>query len=130
MIIETGELKQEALIKGFRDINQCWRDFIKASTGKVPVNATPEYARMMLEVIRDMKVASTVGFKPAGGVRTAEDAALIWPWRMKYWVNTGSMRVTTDLSLESSTNLLHTLEGQKKPLILQLIENDRLILST
>ncbi|GAL10670.1 deoxyribose-phosphate aldolase [Vibrio astriarenae] len=30
---------------------------------------------MMLEVIRDMKVADSVGFKPAGGVRTAEDAA-------------------------------------------------------
>lgn len=41
----------------------------------MPVNATPEYARMMLEVIRDMKVADSVGFKPAGGVRTAEDAA-------------------------------------------------------
>ena len=50
-------------------------DFIKTSTGKVPVNATPESARIMLEVIRDMGVEKTVGFKPAGGVRSAEDAA-------------------------------------------------------
>ena len=43
-------------------------------TGKVPVNATPESARIMMEVIRDMGVEKTVGFKPAGGVRSAEDA--------------------------------------------------------
>ena len=49
-------------------------DFIKTSTGKVAVNATPESARIMMEVIRDMGVEKTVGFKPAGGVRTAEDA--------------------------------------------------------
>lgn len=76
VIIETGELKEEALIKKASQICiEAGADFIKTSTGKVPVNATPEYARMMLEVIRDMKVADSVGFKPAGGVRTAEDAA-------------------------------------------------------
>ncbi|MCD8665789.1 hypothetical protein LUD23_30520, partial [Klebsiella pneumoniae] len=31
-------------------------------------------ARIMMEVIRDMGVEKTVGFKPAGGVRSAEDA--------------------------------------------------------
>ncbi len=76
VIIETGELKEEALIKKASQICiEAGADFIKTSTGKVPVNATPEYARMMLEVIRDMGVAKSVGFKPAGGVRTAEDAA-------------------------------------------------------
>jgi deoxyribose-phosphate aldolase len=38
----------------------------------VPVNATPESARIMMEVIRDMGVPKP--FKPAGGVRSAEDA--------------------------------------------------------
>jgi len=38
--------------------------------------ATPESARIMMEDIRDMGVQKTVGFKPAGGVRTAEDAQL------------------------------------------------------
>ncbi|MFB9135157.1 deoxyribose-phosphate aldolase [Vibrio olivae] len=76
VIIETGELKEEALIKKASQISiEAGADFIKTSTGKVPVNATPEYARMMLEVIRDLNVAESVGFKPAGGVRTAEDAA-------------------------------------------------------
>lgn len=75
VIIETGELKTEALIRKASTIAiNAGADFIKTSTGKVPVNATPESARLMMEVIRDMGVQETVGFKPAGGVRTAEDA--------------------------------------------------------
>lgn len=76
VIIETGELKQESLIRKASEIAiNAGADFIKTSTGKVPVNATPESARIMLEVIRDMGVSASVGFKPAGGVKTAEDAA-------------------------------------------------------
>ncbi|MCQ1060584.1 deoxyribose-phosphate aldolase [Photobacterium sp. DNB23_23_1] len=75
VIIETGELKTEELIKKASELSiKAGADFIKTSTGKVPVNATPEYAEIMLNVIKDMGVAKTVGFKPAGGVRTAEDA--------------------------------------------------------
>lgn len=76
VIIETGELKEEHLIRKASEIAiNAGADFIKTSTGKVPVNATPESARIMLEVIRDMGVEKNVGFKPAGGVRSAEDAA-------------------------------------------------------
>jgi deoxyribose-phosphate aldolase len=76
VIIETGELKDASLIRKASEIAiHAGADFIKTSTGKVPVNATPESARIMLEVIRDMGVEKTVGFKPAGGVRSAEDAA-------------------------------------------------------
>ena len=113
VIIETGELKEEALIKKASEICiKAGADFIKTSTGKVPVNATPEYARMMLEVIRDMGVAKTVGFKPAGGVRTAEDAAQYlamadellgaeWADNMHYRFGASSLL----------TNLLNTLEA-------------------
>ncbi len=77
VIIETGELKEEALIRTASEIAiDAGADFIKTSTGKVPVNATPEVATIMLQVIRDKGVQQQVGFKPAGGVRTAEDAAL------------------------------------------------------
>ncbi|UQY44773.1 deoxyribose-phosphate aldolase [Erwinia sp. PK3-005] len=77
VIIETGELKEEALIRQASEIAiDAGADFIKTSTGKVPVNATPEVAKIMMEVIRDKGVKDRVGFKPAGGVRTAEDAAL------------------------------------------------------
>lgn len=76
VIIETGELKDPALIRKASDIAiAAGADFIKTSTGKVPVNATPESARIMLEAIRDSG-NTQVGFKPAGGIRTAEDAAL------------------------------------------------------
>ena len=49
-------------------------DFVKTSTGKVPVNATPEAARIILEAIRES--GDDVGFKAAGGVKSTEDAAI------------------------------------------------------
>ncbi|MCL6325427.1 deoxyribose-phosphate aldolase [Pectobacterium polaris] len=77
VIIETGELKQEALIRQASEIAiDAGADFIKTSTGKVPVNATPESAAIMLKTIHDKGVGERVGFKAAGGVRNAEDAAI------------------------------------------------------
>ncbi|MBY5921888.1 deoxyribose-phosphate aldolase [Ferrimonas balearica] len=74
VIIETGELKEEALIRRASEISiDAGADFIKTSTGKVPVNATLESARIMMEVINAKD--TSVGFKPAGGVRNAEQAA-------------------------------------------------------
>ncbi|ASU22953.1 deoxyribose-phosphate aldolase [Vibrio qinghaiensis] len=112
VIIETGELKEEALIKKASQICiEAGADFIKTSTGKVPVNATPEYAHMMLEVIRDMGVAKTVGFKPAGGVRTAQDAALYLAMADELlgadWADSMHYRFGASSLL---TNLLNTLE--------------------
>ena len=76
VIIETGELKDPALIRKASEIAiDAGADFIKTSTGKVAVNATPEVAAIMMQVIADKGVQQQVGFKPAGGVRTAEDAA-------------------------------------------------------
>ncbi len=73
VIIETGELKDPALIKQASEISiDAGADFIKTSTGKVPVNATLEAAEIMLNVIADKN--PSVGFKPAGGVRNAEQA--------------------------------------------------------
>ncbi|MFE8102175.1 deoxyribose-phosphate aldolase [Brenneria goodwinii] len=77
VIIETGELKQNALIRQASEIAiDAGADFIKTSTGKVPVNATPRSAEIMLQVIRDKGVGERVGFKAAGGVRSAEEAAI------------------------------------------------------
>jgi len=75
VIIETGELKTAALIRKASEICiNAGADFIKTSTGKVAINATPEAAEVMLEVIKDKNPA--VGFKAAGGVRNADDAAI------------------------------------------------------
>ncbi|QBJ09141.1 deoxyribose-phosphate aldolase [Rahnella aquatilis] len=76
VIIETGELKQDALIrKASETAINAGADFIKTSTGKVPENATLHSAELMMSVIAEMGVGKAVGFKPAGGVKTAEDAA-------------------------------------------------------
>jgi deoxyribose-phosphate aldolase len=75
VIIESGELKTVELIQKASEISiNAGADFIKTSTGKVAVSATPEAAKIMLEVIKNKNI--NVGFKPAGGVKTAEDAAV------------------------------------------------------
>jgi len=51
-------------------------DFIKTSTGKEPTNATLPVSLVMLRAIRDYhdRTGQVVGFKPAGGIRTAKQA--------------------------------------------------------
>lgn len=74
IILETGELKEPALIKRASEIAiEGGADFIKTSTGKVEVSATLEAAEIMLNAIKDS--GQDVGFKASGGVRTTEDAA-------------------------------------------------------
>ena len=75
VIIESGELKTPALIRAASEQALAGgADFLKTSTGKVAVNATPEAAGIMLQAIRDS--GRDVGFKAAGGVKTVEDATL------------------------------------------------------
>jgi deoxyribose-phosphate aldolase len=51
-------------------------DFIKTSTGKVDVNATPTAAYVMCECIAKyyQVTGKKIGFKPAGGISSAADA--------------------------------------------------------
>jgi len=74
VILETGELKEPALIKDASLIAiNAGADFIKTSTGKVAVNATLEAAEQMLLAIKE--TGGTCGFKAAGGVKDAQDVA-------------------------------------------------------
>ena len=74
VIIESGELATPDLIRQASLIAiQAGADFIKTSTGKVPVNATLDAARVMLEAIHDS--GRDCGFKAAGGVKTVAEAA-------------------------------------------------------
>lgn len=78
VILETGVLT----------INQIWHsslmaieagaDFIKTSTGKMPQAASPEAAYVMCMAIRQHfeETGKKIGFKPAGGIVTPEDAIL------------------------------------------------------
>jgi deoxyribose-phosphate aldolase len=116
VIIETGELKTEALIKQASEISiAAGADFIKTSTGKVAINATPESARIMMQVIKDKK--PSVGFKPAGGVKTAADVQeyleIATELLGEQWVNANNFRFGASSLL---TNLLETLgfEGKEE----------------
>ncbi|PYE87427.1 deoxyribose-phosphate aldolase [Phyllobacterium leguminum] len=74
VILETGKLADEAAIESASEVAlEEGADFIKTSTGKVEINATPAALRIMLEAIRES--GSAAGVKPAGGIRTLDDAA-------------------------------------------------------
>ena len=77
VILETGELKTPALMERACQLSLIGgADFLKTSTGKTPVNATLEAARIMLGAIAASPAAQTrVGFKAAGGIRTVAEAA-------------------------------------------------------
>ncbi|MBD1390383.1 deoxyribose-phosphate aldolase [Neiella sp. HB171785] len=72
VILETGELPTDLIAQLSQQVIAEGADFIKTSTGKVPVNATLEAARIMLEAIR--RSGGSCGFKAAGGIRTLEQA--------------------------------------------------------
>jgi deoxyribose-phosphate aldolase len=77
VILETGELKTAQQIRVASLIAmEAGADFIKTSTGKVPVNATLEATYVMTQAIKEFhdKTGFKVGFKPAGGISTGKDA--------------------------------------------------------
>ena len=77
VILETGLLVTPANIAQASFLAmEAGADFIKTSTGKVSVNATPVAAYVMCEAIRRYYEVSgrKVGFKAAGGISTASDA--------------------------------------------------------
>jgi deoxyribose-phosphate aldolase len=77
LIIESGELQDPALIRAACAIGlDAGVDFLKTSTGKTPVGATPAAAQIMLQAIAAHPRGASVGFKAAGGVRTVADAAV------------------------------------------------------
>ncbi len=74
LILETGELAAPELILAAAELGlDAGVDFLKTSTGKVPVNATPEAAEILLDA--SAARGGQCGFKAAGGVRTLDEAA-------------------------------------------------------
>ena len=77
VILETGLLRtSEAIANASFLAMEAGADFIKTSTGKVDVNATPASAYVMCECIAKYYEATgkKIGFKPAGGISSAADA--------------------------------------------------------
>jgi deoxyribose-phosphate aldolase len=74
VILETGSLDQATIAAASRLAIEGGADFIKTSTGKSAISATPEAATIMLEAIKAS--GRPVGLKVSGGVRTLADARL------------------------------------------------------
>jgi deoxyribose-phosphate aldolase len=75
VILESGALANAGTLRAASELAlEAGADFIKTSTGKVAVGATPAAARVMLEAIRDR--GGQAGFKASGGVRSLQDAAI------------------------------------------------------
>jgi deoxyribose-phosphate aldolase len=86
-------------------------DFIKTSTGKEPTNATLPVSLVMVRAIREyaQETGMAVGFKPAGGIRTAKQS-LEWLSLMKEELGTPWMKA--DLFRLGASGLLGDIERQ------------------
>lgn len=117
VIIESGALQTPELIRRASLLSMfAGADFVKTSTGKIDVAATPEAAVVMCQAIHDyyQKTGRRVGFKAAGGVRTAEDAALYYTIVEqilgKEWITTDLFRIGAS---SAANNLLSSIEGSQ-----------------
>ena len=84
-ILATGELGTfRNVYKASLVAMMAGADFIKTSTGKETENATPEVSLVMVRALREYveRTGFYIGFKPAGGIRTAKEA-LLWLSLMK-----------------------------------------------
>ncbi|WP_297844165.1 deoxyribose-phosphate aldolase [Pseudomonas sp.] len=96
VILETGELKDPQIIRSVcMDMVNLGVDFIETSTGKLSVNATPQAARIILEVIAE--AGGQGGFKATGGIRTFEEAKVYLDLARArfgpHWVNVNRVRL-------------------------------------
>jgi deoxyribose-phosphate aldolase len=79
VILETGELLSVPLIRRASELAiLAGADFIKTSTGKIAVGATPVAFLVMLDTIREFleKTGKTIGIKAAGGIRSPDQAMM------------------------------------------------------
>ena len=111
-IIATGDLKTLRNVYAASMIAmQAGADFIKTSTGKEDVNATLPVSLVMLRALRDYgeRTGFAIGFKPAGGLRTAKDA-LNWLILMREELGVAYTR--NDLFRIGASGLLTDIERQ------------------
>lgn len=112
VILETGALKSASNIKKASILAMySGADFIKTSTGKQQPAATPEAAYVMCEAIKEyyQKTGRKVGFKPAGGINTVNDAVVYYTivkevlgeeWLSNEWFRLGTSRLANLLLSE------------------------------
>jgi deoxyribose-phosphate aldolase len=112
VILETGELSTYDNVRRASWLAMmAGADFIKTSTGKVPVAATLPVTLVMLEAVRDFRAAHgrQVGVKPAGGIRSTKDAIkyLVMinetvgdDWLSPDWFRFGASSLLNDLLMQ------------------------------
>ena len=101
--LETGDLVDPQLIRqACQGAIMAGADFIKTSTGKAAINATPQAARIMIEAIAE--VGGMSGFKAAGGIRTFDEARIYLNMALSRfgtaWVNPEHMRLSASSLLD------------------------------
>ena len=111
-ILATGDLKTlRNVYKASMVAMQAGADFIKTSTGKEDVNATLPVSLTMLRALRDYgeRTGFEIGFKPAGGLKTAKDA-MNWMILMKEEL--GRRWLEPDLFRIGASSMLADIERQ------------------
>jgi len=117
VIVESGLLgSYELIFKASMIAMDAGADFIKTSTGKVAVSATPEAAYVMCHAVSDFyaETGIRVGFKAAGGIATIEDA-LIYYRIVSHclgdeWLNNKYFRIGAS---RLANNILSGIAGEK-----------------
>lgn len=117
VIIESGALQSVANIKKASLLAMAaGADFIKTSTGKMPVAATPEATYVMCQAIKEWyeKTGVKVSYKPAGGIATTEEAVkhytLVKAILGEEWLNNKMFRFGAS---RLANNLLTSIEGKE-----------------
>lgn len=112
VILETGVLSSAANIKKAAILAMySGADFIKTSSGKEAVSATPEAAYVMCHAIKEyfLETGRKIGFKAAGGINTVHDALIYYTlvkeilgkeWLSNEWFRIGTSRLAPLLLAE------------------------------
>lgn len=112
VILETGCLKTASNIKKASILSMySGADYIKTSTGKEKISATPEAAYVMCQAIKEYydEIGIQIGFKPAGGINSVMDAMIYYTivkevlgekWLTNKWFRLGTSRLANLLLSE------------------------------
>ena len=112
VILETGDLVTASNIKKASILAMyAGADYIKTSTGKEKISATPEAASVMCQSIKEYyeETGIQVGFKPAGGINSVMDAIIYYTivkevlgekWLTNKWLRLGTSRLANLLLSE------------------------------
>ncbi|MFM7088584.1 MAG: deoxyribose-phosphate aldolase [Candidatus Paceibacterota bacterium] len=118
VIIESGELlTSDNIVKASKLAIEAGAAFIKTSTGKSEVGATPESVRVICEVIKNhyRLTGRKVGIKISGGVKTVEQAdhylAIVEDVLGHHWCNPSLLRFGASALFDDLFKVLYTLNN-------------------